>query len=205
LGLVDPEPRRQAAWWPSSSRTETKGGGISCHGSRCERKPKYREDSIQKQDLLEYWNEKLKEVWRRADPAEDFDRPVGLGISACPSGHDLQAAALETDSRLSSGFGLAFRPQRDRSLESRGEQAAVSVRRTFRRDNSKIENRFRKRPRRAALTLHGSAPVRLPVSEPAIPRLAVVGGVVSGSAVGILVDAVPTGVGGDACSAACAS
>jgi hypothetical protein len=38
----------------------------------------------------------------------------------------LQAVALEADLWLSRRFGLAFRPQRDRSLESRENQAAVS-------------------------------------------------------------------------------
>ena len=89
--------------------------------------PSIRRDGIRKQDLLKYRNEKLKEVWRRADPAEDFDRERGFGISARPSGHDLQAVALEADSWLPRGFGLAFRPQHDRSLESRGDKAAVSA------------------------------------------------------------------------------
>jgi hypothetical protein len=88
--------------------------------------PSIRRDGIRKQDLLKYRNEKLKEVWRRADSAEDFERERGFGISAHPSGHDLQAVALEADLWLSRGFGLAFRPQRDRSLESRENQAAVS-------------------------------------------------------------------------------
>jgi hypothetical protein len=75
-----------------------------------------------------YAHEKLKEARHRAVPVADFDRAGSLGISARSSDDDLSSATLEADPWLSCGFGLAFRHRCDRSLESGGNQAAVSAR-----------------------------------------------------------------------------